>query len=190
MYKLGSHNSMTYLKPKQWYLWPFKWMAQCQSKDVKYQYSLGIRYFDIRVKYDKDGIPEFAHGILSYKADVNKTLKEMNKFGEEIQIRLILEVPKKSKDTEFQTECFRRDCKNWVKKFKNLKFHCGRRKYDWQVVYHFKNAEPEIDQKVSSMLGAKWDDIFPFIWSYLYNEEFIHNGTDKEYLLLDFVHVR
>lgn len=190
MCKLGSHNSMTYLTPKQWYLYPFKWMAQCQSKDIKYQYDLGIRYFDIRVRYDKNGIPEFAHGLLSFKADVYQTLKDMNAFGEELQIRLLLELSKESKDTEFQTECFKKDCEKWSGELKNLKFHCGRRKYDWKVVYKFENPEPSIDQKVSSMLGKKWDDIFPFVWSYIYNKEFIQNGTDKEYLLLDFVHLR
>ena len=32
--KKGSHNTMTYLKPSKWYLYPFIFIAKCQL--VKY----------------------------------------------------------------------------------------------------------------------------------------------------------
>lgn len=32
--KLGSHNSMSYLKPKNLLMWPFKFMAKCQKVDI------------------------------------------------------------------------------------------------------------------------------------------------------------
>ena len=189
MFVLGSHNTMSYLKPKLWFLKPFAWMAQCQNKDIKYQYGLGIRYFDIRVRFDEFGNPEFAHGLISYKGDVISTLKELNSFGEEIKIRLILELSKETFDTPRQVALFRFNCCRWVKRFKNLKFHCGIKKYDWEVVYKFKNPEPEIDQKVSSMVGSKLDDIFPFIYALTHNEKNIDAGTDKEYLLLDYIQI-
>lgn len=190
MFKLGTHNSMTYLTPKCWLLYPFKWMAQCQSKDIKFQYDLGVRYFDIRVRFDKFGNPEFAHGIMTYKADVEKTLEELNGFGEEIQIRLLLEVAKKSDDTDRQIALFRKCCSDWVERFKNLKFHCGRMKYNWQVVYEFENPEPAIVQKVSSMVGTKIDDIFPFLYALFNNRKNLEQGTEKEYMLLDFIEMR
>lgn len=189
MFEIGSHDTMTYLPPKKWYIYPFRWIAQCQSKTLKYQFELGVRYFDIRVRYTKDGIPEFAHGLISYKGDVVNTLKELNDYGDETQVRLILEFNKEPKDIEFQEECFRKDCKRWVRRFKNLKFHCGRRKYDWEIVYHFKNKEPELDQQVSSMQGSKLDDIFPFWYALTHNEDAVEKGTDKKYLLLDFLHI-
>ena len=188
--KIGTHNSMTYLQPKQWWLWPFKWMAQCQSIDYKQQYDLGVRYFDMRVKYNKEGKPEFSHGLLTYKCDVESVFKWLNSKKEDIQIRLLLELSKSSADDERQLDLFVEDCARWEDIYRNLKFHNGRRKYDWKVVYDFNNPEPSIDQKVSSMLGKKWDDIFPFVWSYMYNKKFIEEGTDKEYLLLDFVQVQ
>lgn len=192
-YKLGTHNSMTYLKPKQWFLWPFKWMAQCQSRDYKYQYDAGVRYFDIRVRFaeDTDEItPEFAHGLISYKADVEQVLADLNSRGEKIQIRLLLELASDLNQDGYQETCFIKKCQQWEKEYTNLIFHCGRRKYDWKVIYDFKNPEPSIDQKVSSMLGKKWDDIFPWVWSRLYNKKFLKEGTDKEYLLLDYIHIK
>ena len=48
---LASHNSLTYYKP-QWYLRPLAWIGRCQSKTIQEQYELGVRYFDIRIKYD------------------------------------------------------------------------------------------------------------------------------------------
>ena len=190
MFSLGSHNSMSYLKPKYWYLYPFKWMAQCQNKNIKYQYDLGIRYFDIRIRFAEDGTPEFAHGLISYEGDVLTTLKELNKFGENVQVRLILELTKETPDTERQVSLFRGCCAAWVKRFRNIKFHCGRRKYDWEIVYRFKNPEPELDQKVSSMVGSKLDDVFPFFYALFNNKNNVYKGTYKEYLLLDFIQIR
>ena len=192
MYKLGSHNTMTYLKPKYWYMYPFKWFAQCQNKDIKYQYELGIRYFDIRIRYDENGVPEFAHGLVSYKSDVTKVLQELNNLGEEVKVRLILEISENPSNDNYltmQSLFFRRDCRRWVRRFKNIKFHCGRRKFDWEQIYHFKNVEPELDQKISSMQGSKADDLFPFIYALFNNSKNTKKGTDKEYMLLDFVQI-
>ena len=44
--KKGSHNTMTYLKPSKWYLYPFIFVAKCQSIDYKKQFNCGVRWFD------------------------------------------------------------------------------------------------------------------------------------------------
>lgn len=62
--ELGSHNSLTYLPVKQWYLKPFKWVAKCQSKTIDEQFcDYGVRLFDIRVKFN-NGEPVVAHGFM------------------------------------------------------------------------------------------------------------------------------
>lgn len=188
MFRLGSHNTMSYLKPKLWFLKPFAWMAKCQSKDIEYQYILGIRYFDMRVRFDEEGNPEFAHGIMSYKGDVEDVFKWLNNQDEPIYIRLILELTKPSDGT--QEVFFRTFCKKCVRKYKNLMFHCGRRKYDWEQIYHFKNKEPELDQQVSSMVGDKLDDIFIFYYALTHNKKAIKKGTTKNILLLDYIHIQ
>lgn len=49
----GSHNSMTYMKPQNW--WMKKYM--CQTKTLKEQIKSGVRMFDIKVRFDsKDNV--------------------------------------------------------------------------------------------------------------------------------------
>lgn len=186
-FKLGSHDTMTYLKPKQWYLAPFKFMAQCQNKTIQEQYEkYQIRYFDLRVRFD-EGVPEFAHGMMSFHGNVLETLKYLNSHGEEVWVRLLLEI---SKEDEIQEKLFMAFCKQIEEDYPNLKFHNGRRKFDWKVVYEFKNPEPSLDQKVSSMTWGVWDDWYPYLYARCMNHRNIEEGTDKEYMLLDFVHIQ
>ena len=66
--RLGSHNSMSYLRPSQWWLRPFAWIGRCQSQTIGEQFIVwGVRWFDLRLAFDKKGQPYFAHGIFSYK---------------------------------------------------------------------------------------------------------------------------
>lgn len=189
-FKLGSHDTMTYLKPKKWYLLPFKFMAQCQNKTIQEQFeTYQIRYFDLRVRYTKKGEIEFAHGLMSFKGDVVSVLEYLQSHNEEVWVRFLLEV-NKSDDIAFQEDLFKRDCAIFEEKYTNLKFHNGRRKFDWKIVYEFKNPEPSIDQKVSSMTGGIWDDWYPYMYARCMNHENIQNGTDKEFMLLDFVHIQ
>lgn len=186
--KLGSHDSMTYLPPKKWYMYPFKFMAQCQSKSIQEQYEkYGIKYFDLRVKIDDDAQPEFAHGMISYKGNVWGILDYLNGLGEEIWVRLILET---SKEDEHQEKWFYAFCQAIEEKYTNLKFHNGRRKFDWKKVYNFQNEEPVLDQKISSMTWKIWDDWCPYIYARLMNHKNIQKGTDKDYLVLDFLHIQ
>lgn len=189
-YKLASHDSMTYLQPKQWYLYPFRFMARCQSKSIEEQYEkYGIRYFDLRVRYTDLGEIEFAHGLMSFKGDVRKVLDYLNSFNEEVWVRFLLEITDNDL-VVFQEENFIRDCEMFELLFPNLKFHNGRRKFDWKVVYKFKNEEPTLDQKVSSMTWKIFDDWCPWFYAKLMNKKNLANGTDKDYLMLDFLHIQ
>ena len=203
MFKIGSHDSMTYLPIKNWILYPIKFMAQCQSKTIEEQYEkYGIRYFDLRVSYDSNGNIEFKHGAIAYKGDVEKVLEYLNSKNEEVWVRFILE----GSNLEFNLKClfnknkveqekyrqilnFQIDCYNFEHKYTNLKFHCGVAKWDWDVKYKFQNAEPSIDQKISSMTWKKIDDWCPFLYALFMNKKNVKEGTDKDYLLLDFLHI-
>ena len=186
-WKLASHDTMTYLKPTQWYLYPFQFMAKCQSKTIEEQYDkYGIRYFDLRVKFD-EGNMVFAHGLITYKGNVWKVLEYLNSQEEEVWVRLLLEA---TKEDEIQDKFFIAFCQNVEEKYKNIKFHNGRRKYDWKQIYKFKFDEPSLDQKVSSMTWKIWDDWFPYLYARLMNKKNIAKGTDKDFLALDFVHIQ
>lgn len=203
-YKLASHDTMTYLKPKQWYLYPFRFTAKCQSKSIEKQYEqYGIRYFDLRVSYDKNNQIEFCHGSMRFKGNVEEVLEYLNNKGEEVWIRFILE----GNETTFKFKylfhqeviplvkshlktLFKKDCKRFEEKYTNLKFHNGRSKWDWKVVYKFKNSEPSLDQKVSSMTWKIFDDWCPWFYAKLMNKKNLAKGTDKDYLMLDFLHIQ
>lgn len=204
MFKLGSHDSMTYLPLKRWYLTPFKFIAQCQSKTIEEQYEkYGIRYFDLRVSYDKDNNIEFRHGLIAYKGDVEAVLEYLNSRDEEVWVRFILEgnesdfkikygfnEKKIEQEKHRQILNFQLDCHKFEKKYDKLKFHCGVAKWDWDVKYQFKNSEPSIDQKISSMTWKKIDDWCPFFYAFFMNHKNIEKGTDKEYLLIDFLQIQ
>lgn len=102
---IGTHNSMTYLKPKKWYHWLFKPVYKCQSKTIEEQLSSiiiinGIDYnidcFDFRIRFDENKDPYFAHGIVGFKGkNFFETLETIGKYAQEHNknyiIRLILE---------------------------------------------------------------------------------------------------
>lgn len=102
---IGTHNSMTYLKPKKWYHWFFNPIYKCQNRTIEEQLSSviainGIEYnidcFDFRIRFDKDKEPYFAHGIVGFKnKDFFETLETIDKYAQEYDkhyiIRLILE---------------------------------------------------------------------------------------------------
>ena len=51
MYKIASHDSMSYLKPAKWWMRPFRFVAQCQKVNLESQYyDYGIRMFAIQRK--------------------------------------------------------------------------------------------------------------------------------------------
>lgn len=189
---LGAHNSMSYLKPKKWFLYPFKWIAQCQSKTLQQQYEdFNVRLFDFRIAYDKLGQPEFRHGTMAYKGDVKEALSYLNSLNnKKLYVRLVLEMNKATSDSERQCQLFTEDCDLFQEEYPNIKFICGTRKYDWQVLYQFKNKDIELDQQISSMQGNKLDDLWPWLYAKLHNKKSMAKGTTKKCLLLDFIEIQ
>lgn len=186
--KLGTHNSMSYLTPKKWWMRPFHFIAKCQSKPIDQQYKLGAKMFDLRVAYTKDGEAEFRHGAMAFKGNVEEVLQYLNSLTRSSYIRLILEVSKGTKYREQQEKLFINDCRKWEETYTHLKFFCGRRKYDWVQLYKFKIDDIEIIQKISSMTGTVLDDWFPLLYATFYNKKNLEKYKDSnEWLLIDFI---
>ena len=56
MLKLGTHNSMTYLKPTglvQILAWN---TGKCQNLSLEEQYEFGVRFFDLRIRFVEGGL--------------------------------------------------------------------------------------------------------------------------------------
>lgn len=181
---LGSHNSMSYLKPAKWWMKPFNFMAKCQKKTIEQQYDdYGVRVFDLRISYD-GRIPQFKHGLVRYKGDVEAVLSYLNAKSN-VQVRLLLE--KSSGKENSQELNFIKDCRKWEDRYKNIQFFAANRKHDWKKLYNFPDKEKQIEHWYSSMQGNKLNDLFPEKWAKKHNKKVT---TDKEILMLDFVEIR
>lgn len=190
--EIGTHNSMTYLKPKKWYLYPFRFIAKCQSLPIEDQYRRGVRLFDIRISYDKDNNPEFRHGSMAFKGDIYKILNYLNNQKDSIKIRIILEEKKESFTKE---TLFIKDIVYFKERFKNLTFYEGRRKFDWRKIVDLPDLE--VIQLVSSMQGNKIDDIWPWLYAKINNKKNLElYSEDYKYIvdhtpiLLDFIEIQ
>lgn len=191
MPKLASHNSLTYLPPKKWYLYPFRFIARCQSKSLEEQYKLGIRFFDFRISFDRNFNVEIRHGSMAYKGDVETFLDFLNK-KRNCYVRLVLE----RKLDEEDIQLFQHYCDTLVKKYPRVKFCGGIDKESWKVIYEFK-YNPTYEDKYSSnntlgtpCTGTYLDDWWPWIYAKCNNKRNIKEGTDKEFLMIDFVNIQ
>lgn len=128
---IGTHNSMTYLPPKKWWgylLIPF-W--RCQSKTFEEQWNAGVRCFDLRITFENDGTPVFAHGIVKLNEHAGMTLYDITsharKSGQKVYIRVVCEDLKASDEIaeKFESLCELLNKIDCVVPFE------GRRKGDW-----------------------------------------------------------
>lgn len=207
-YILGSHNSMTYLKPTKWWMRPLAFMARCQKVDIYDQYfKYGVRLFDLRVRIDKNGNEVFCHGYMEYEKEyVYSTLFNLNDWAkltnETVYVRLILEMNGPTKDQEWQESKFKELCKNVDSlNLNNVVVFGGMRKYDWKNIYQFKAGQLDhwLDDKYSSTtsffkskskLLAVLDDWFPWLYAKTHNKKNIKKGTEKKCLFIDFVNIQ
>lgn len=189
-YKLGTHNSMSYLPPKKWWHKPFHFMSKCQEVSIEEQYEkYNARYFDIRIRQDKDGKWYFAHGqSLYYKEGV--TINSVCRYldsKEDVVVRLVLEELKRNatKEANFITVC-----EILHHTYKNITFVGFNTKADWSPLYSYE-GQPKIScyEACSSTTGSILDDWFPFIYAKTFNKDNKRQGCDYDYLLFDFINI-
>lgn len=159
-------------------MYPFRFIAKCQSLSIEEQFKRGIRLFDIRISYDNNS-PEFRHGLIAYKEDVYKILDWLNKQGEPIKIRIILEESKSNLTTE---TLFIKDCNRFPELYSNLTFYEGRRKCDWKQLVNYSTLK--VEQPVSSMQENKLWSIWPWLYAKTHNN--LEKYKNSTYVLVDF----
>lgn len=184
--KLGSHNSISYSRAKKWWMEPFRFLARCQAVSIQTQYEkYGVRLFDLRIKFNKKGEVFFAHGAMDYKESIEKVLNYLNSVLEPVDCRILLE----NREGEFEPE-FIKWCEETDNKYDNIRFFGGNNKYSWKKVYNFPYEGPSYLDKYSSTTGTLLDDWFPYFYARCNNKTNIKQGTDKDYLLIDFVNIQ
>lgn len=107
---VGSHNSMSFLPPKNLWGKITKPWSKCQNLNLYEQWEKGVRMFDIRVRII-DGVWHLVHNKVDYgKLDVIEFAKIINDIADKesniIIIRLVLDVRKTPKDAEEYTKKF------------------------------------------------------------------------------------
>lgn len=175
---LGSHNSMSYLPVRKWWMKPFAWVARCQHKDICEQYDSGVRLFDLRVAFGRNGKLHFRHGLIGYKGDVNQVLWLLNSWGD-VTVRIILEERNSDWDS-----VFRYYVSLWEQSYPDIKFVCGVRKYGWTQLCGLPQIENEMLQWCASMQGGKLCALYPWRWAKRHAEV---PHSERMYLLKDFV---
>lgn len=180
---IGTHNSMTYLRPQKWYGWFMIPFARCQRKTIEQQWNDGARCFDLRIRFTKQGEPYFAHGLYecTHKANPAHVLEELYKLmlrdNEQAFVRLILEDPDKQ---NYNVYYFEQLCRVWethqalqsVTTNKVLRFFGGNRKGDWAQIVEF-DYKPNLTQYVGSMMeDARWyEKLMPFAYAWRRNKK-------------------
>ena len=189
----GSHNTMTYLPIKNWWLFPGLLIARCQNHNIEEQFKNGARVFDLRIYFNtKSKQWEFAHGLIDFKSKetlywVVWRLAQLKKTTQDdVYVRIILE----KWTSESQCCYFSEVCAAYELKYPKLKFIGGNRKGDWKKLYTFKTDVPDNlnNQWVSSMAeDARWyEKAFPFLYARRMNKK--NKIKMKEKLnLFDFV---
>ena len=196
----ASHNSLSYNKP-QLLLRPFHWMGRCQSKDIAEQYMYGVRYFDIRVKFDEDYNPISGQGLFTYNIKIEGVLNFIAELGG-CTARITLEHTRASNTVQ---ELFAVYCETWQKLYPSVLFTggCmkGRTPAEWKQIYKFNFQGTELDTIVEEkfwLFQSPFEN--PFGWfpypkqkairnNARYKEEYqVHNdGTGA--LMLDFIEI-
>lgn len=188
---IGAHNTMSYLPPKQWWLRPFKFVAQCQRKDYKTLHEkYKVNSFDLRIFYDKNQNIEFRHGICRYSAkEFDNILQYCN--DNELYVRFLFEYRKtteKRNDIYELMDKFTKLCKEVEEKYPKVKFYGGYVTETGTMLYNFKNNIQEFGfySSVTSLFGEddySWkryiDDWCPWIYAKLFNKKNMKKNAIK-----------
>lgn len=207
--KLGSHNTMTYLRPKVFWQRLLPFIGRCQSVNYKVQHSLGAVGYDLRLFWDSDGQLEYRHGFLRFSAD---NIDEILSYAESnnIIVRVLLEVRSYNKgligNIDELRSRFKAYCSEIEEKYPSILFFGGQESGSGEKLYTFKSdtgdlAIEELHSSVTSLFKSNnkflrmIDDLFPIIYSLIKNEKNIRayqNNKDKEntYLYVDYIEVQ
>lgn len=203
---IGSHNSFSYLPVRKWWMKYFAFTARCQRVSIYEQYALGVRLFDMRLRFDVSGgiysRPYLCHGLIEYETDWNEIyniLDFLNQKGD-CYMRMALETRKPDLGL---MENFRRWCKCFQAHYTNVKFFGGNDRTDWLAknpIFQFDTTMPEIEHRYASATSRfnnrfkilrYIDDLYPLAYAKKYNlrNRLLGTSTCNQWIMLDFVDI-
>ena len=189
---LGSHNSFSYLTPTKWWMRLFTPWAKCQNKTIKEQYNAGVRYFDIRVAFKKDGSIRLVHNLAEYPSGKLFDGLKWLKNKPDAHLRIVLDMRKKPKGENATTQLL-----GWFYDFLDYAMKDSVATIDKAIV--FWNWKHIIDNGVKvaewhSSVCAKWYEYLcgTEYWAEVHNDNILSSekeilkGNDSV-LLIDYV---
>lgn len=193
--KIGTHNSMTYLKPAKWWGWFGRFIVKCQSLTIQEQLDAGVRIFDLRIRMNSDHKWVFAHGLIEFKGpDIYDVLTTINSYLN-TKVRLMWQT--EDEDDPLEGDEFVKLCQTCKETFKNIIFFGGTSIATWKNWYNFHpygddNLEKydcwefTTDQFVSSIQCIGF---WPWLYTTLNRKSLRKKAieSDKDVVLLDFV---
>ncbi len=188
---IGSHNSWTYLKPKYFLCRFLNFTCKCQSKDIYEQYEYyNVKAFDLRVRFDKYGQLIICHNLLDYIYDLDHLWEDLHYLNSmhDVSIKVTLDVRYKKRYNEKNIDCFKRFCEKLELSFEHIKFFGGDNLYNGENIYDFK-YKPDCVGCFASSKTPYIDDLWPWLFSKLYNKKIKKDGSDKDILFIDFVNI-
>lgn len=179
MKKIATHNSCT--GEKGYGLRRlFSIFACCQDKTISEQYSLGVRYFDIKVKLTERGLVA-ANGLWESERSVQSILKELNILAKDSEEPCYYSITFYGSRAEID-----KYIKSWLGAYKNLKLthafvtepysHIIKQK---ELVYCEEHYET-----FKYWEWKKWLPI-PYLWHKIENNNVVFNETF--FKMVDFV---
>ena len=196
---LGSHNSLTYLSCRKWWMYLINWAAKCQSKSLVKQFHSGSQYFDFRIRFKNDQ-PVITHGLIEYRGNIDSEVATLNylakHFNTKIYLRFVLEFNKIPEDFVSQITSLIVLVKHYRVKYPNITYTYVMSKWNEQKVatYNSKDTDtPILIHKYSSVLKEKRFLWIPYWYAKLHNKKnrkaFKHVLEDEDsiVLMLDFV---
>lgn len=204
---LGSHNSMSYLKPIHWWQrWQRPWY-RCQEINLVQQYKQGARYFDIRVNLIH-GEWHFVHNKIDFGHikdglnELDQLIELVGKENQEIYFRIILDrrkAPKTKEEQEYLLIKFNNFI-SWAidnyKKYNVFFLDSVIVYWNWEKLYE-DHLHPEIVEYHNSIINK--DHLLKYLlgnkhFSKKHNHEYITNSILMESsdtcVLMDFVNIK
>lgn len=165
---LGSHNTLSYLRPKKWRDWFTIPWSRCQEKDLGKQYLCGVRYFDIRLRIIK-GEWHFVHNKIDYGPEDLFIYQCLSDFGE-VYVRILLDQREKPKHSEECKELFMSHLNFLVNCYPGIHFDSAIVFWEWK---EYLNPQIKVVENHFSVKPKKW-------WEYILGTRYFAWKVRKE----------
>lgn len=190
---LGSHNTLTYNKIRGWRKLLTPW-SKCQEVDYKKQYELGVRYFDIRIKFINN-LPVAVHNKNVYKfghTELDEMFSWMNE-KEDCYFRIVLDIRKTPKDADKQGDLFEKYIANIEGKYPNI--NIDEALIAWDYTHTRLDREHKYIYEKHASVTSNWEVIkTPKHYAKQHNGSIRYSykatlKSDNSALLIDFVNI-